>query len=276
MRQFVVKSTSSQQASQPGTWHRLEVLLVVIDHAITPINFQSPLVKHALISADMIFGETARYSCALCRKSECLAQAVDRPEKNVTSESNFLFMCNIFHEPECYRDPRLPFCTSPRRALQRSDWMVGEPIGGWAASYLNSPHTTQPNPDNILWLLKHHSLTSVCHHPVCSATAPVGTERRGRNIFLTLFFLSLPLHLVHPGWEPAASVYTWKSTDAPVDQGKLCVFNHDQSCWDEVRHSASFWGPPEDRWEEQTELWRPAAEQFNGRAEDRPAAMPEP
>jgi len=58
--QFVLKSISAQQASPPYTRHSLVVLMVMSNHAITPMNFQSPLVKHALIYADMIVGTTAR------------------------------------------------------------------------------------------------------------------------------------------------------------------------------------------------------------------------
>lgn len=50
-------------------------------------------------------------------------------------------MCNIFHML-----PRLLLCRAfPLRALQRGDWTAGEPMGGGAAGYLNSPHTAQLN-----------------------------------------------------------------------------------------------------------------------------------
>lgn len=86
---------------------------------------------------------------------------------------------------------------------------------------LSSHGSTKP--DNIHWLFKHYSLIRVCHQSAQSLLW-AQTEERGTPFFLTLFLKKLPSHQVYPGWEPAASIYIWKSTAAPVDWGKLSVF----------------------------------------------------
>lgn len=148
LSQFVLKSITAQQDSLPNTRHSLVVLLVNSNRAITPINFQNPLVKHAVISADTIFGETARDSCASCRKyestSECLAQAAVTPGK--ISVVNLTTAFADIHV-QCFSYPGVLLRSKlfPHWALQRHDWTTGEPMGGRSAGYLNSPHSAQLN-----------------------------------------------------------------------------------------------------------------------------------
>lgn len=144
----------------------------------------------------------------------------------------YSYMCNIFHMLGCYRS-----CCSASFSSHSSP---EKRLDGWRANKqrssrlfeLSSQSPTEP--DSILFLFKHYSLIRVYHHQVCSVTAPVSTERRGRNNFF--------LNYRDPGWEPAASIYIWKPTDAPVDWGELSVFNNEQSCCYEVWHAASFGG----------------------------------
>lgn len=128
-----MKSISAQQDSLPNTRRSLVVLLVNSNRAITPINFQNPPVKHALISADTIFGKTARDSCASCRKyesmSECLAQAALTPG-NILLVNLMTTFADIHVQYFSYPGvlPRLLLCKLfPHRALS------GEVIG-WRES----------------------------------------------------------------------------------------------------------------------------------------------
>lgn len=185
-------------------------------------------------------------------------------------------MCNSLHIVGWYHC----FCccsasfsshSSPRK------WLDGRRANRQQSSRLFELSTvSSTKPDNIVWLFKHYSLISNCEtviicllgHSGCLS----GLREKTKGNFFSSF--SLLLHQAYPGWEPTASTYIWKSADAPVDCGKICTFKNEQSCCDDVWHSASFGGQQESRGEEQIELCWHSSNWFNRREEHRPSPMP--
>ncbi len=95
-------------------------------------------------------------------------------------------MCSIFH----IAGVLLGLCCSASLSSHSSPekWLDGGRANGrWSSRLFELPTHSSAKPDNIHWLFKHYSLIRVCHHQVCSVTAPVRTERRARNTFNPVF-----------------------------------------------------------------------------------------
>lgn len=135
-------------------------------------------------------------------------------KKNLTCKSNDRICWYSFHVQSCSYCGVLPlqlcklFLTDPSR--EAIGW-CGEPIGGGAAGYLNSPLTAQLNQatssdfSNIILLLS------------VSSSVPASTERKAKEAFFLTFFLP---HQFYREWDSTAFLYIWEFTDAPVDWGK--------------------------------------------------------
>lgn len=125
-------------------------------------------------------------SCASCRKYEgmlnCLAQTAVTPSKNLTCKSNDRICWYSFHVQSRSNRRVLPLlcklCLTDPSTEAIGRW--GEPIGGGAAGYLNSPRTTSSDFSNIILLF------------CLSTSVPESTERKARDTFMFNLFLFTP------------------------------------------------------------------------------------